>query len=75
MELTAKERKELRDEKDRVVEAGKQIFLKLIEEKILEDFEDEETLAFLASFFCDAFWDGYLFATAERAIEEVKNEE
>jgi hypothetical protein len=74
MKLTAKDRKTLRDEKARAVEAGKQIFLERMKEKVPEGFEDVETFTFLTDFFCDAFWDGYLFAIAEQAIERVKNE-
>jgi hypothetical protein len=70
MKLTDEERKVLQDEHARVTAEGEQIFLDQHRGKIKEGSEEGEMVAFLKDFFTDAFWQGYLFATVERAKED-----
>ena len=62
----------MKREKKRVTAEGSKIFLEQMEGKVAEGAEDSETLEFLKIFFADAFWQGYVFSTVERAKAEYE---
>ena len=72
IKLTKKQQTVIKREKKRVMAEGSKIFLEQMEGKVAEGAEDSETLEFLKIFFADAFWQGYVFSTVERAKAEYE---
>jgi hypothetical protein len=72
IKLTKKQQAVMKREKKRVMAEGSKIFLEQMEGKVAEGAEDSETLEFLKIFFSDAFWQGYVFSTVERAKAEYE---
>ena len=72
IKLTKKQQAVMKREKKRVMAEGSKIFLEQMEGKVAEGAEDSETLEFLKIFFADAFWQGYVFSTVERAKAEYE---
>jgi hypothetical protein len=75
IKLTKTQKKVLQAEQARVVAMGEQAFLDQHKGKIKEGSEEGEMVAFLKNFFADAFWQGYLYATVERAKADHEQEE